>query len=327
MGKNRHSKDRLFLTATEWRGIGGKPTAAGPASQALPFDHCALSLTRFETPCCSPEGVVFDLVHIVPYLRKYKKNPVSGLPMTTDEIVRLTMHKNAEDKWHCPVTFKVFNNNSRIVANRSSGHVYSYEAVHELNVKARNMTDLMTGEPFTKADILTLYDVTSPECMALRDISTFVHTRQLREAQETTKGTASGVRHNPTTSHIMQEIAKRGDTRETLKDIEDRHRPEPYLADVKAVLALGAVTSDVDAGSTFTSQKAGASLTSSAAEVSTSGETRLASAEDVRNARWKVLRKLGKKGFVQLQTTHGSLNIEVHCDMCDPLPLLSTVLV
>lgn len=27
--------------------------------------------------------------------------------MTAKDIVRLTMHKNSEGKWHCPVTFKV----------------------------------------------------------------------------------------------------------------------------------------------------------------------------------------------------------------------------
>ena len=29
--------------------------------------------------------------------------------------------------YHCPITFKVFNENSHIVAIRNSGHVYSYE--------------------------------------------------------------------------------------------------------------------------------------------------------------------------------------------------------
>ncbi len=27
--------------------------------------------------------------------------------MTAKDIIRLTMHKNQEGKWHCPVTFKV----------------------------------------------------------------------------------------------------------------------------------------------------------------------------------------------------------------------------
>ena len=35
---------------------------------------------------------------------------------------------------------------------------YSYEAVKELNMKAKNWSDLLTGEKFTKKDIITLLD-------------------------------------------------------------------------------------------------------------------------------------------------------------------------
>ena len=93
MGKNRHSKDRLFLTATEWKDLGGqsREPSGGAALQALPFDHCALSLTRYETPCCTLEGVLFDLLHLLPYVKKYKKNPITGEPMTTEEIIRLNV--------------------------------------------------------------------------------------------------------------------------------------------------------------------------------------------------------------------------------------------
>ncbi len=31
--------------------------------------------------------------------------------------------------YHCPVTFRVFNENSHIVAIRTSGNVYSYEVM------------------------------------------------------------------------------------------------------------------------------------------------------------------------------------------------------
>ncbi len=33
---------------------------------------------------------------------------------------------------------------------------YSWDAVEELNIKARNFTDLLTSQPFTRADIITL---------------------------------------------------------------------------------------------------------------------------------------------------------------------------
>jgi hypothetical protein len=59
-------------------------------------------------------------------------------------------------KYHCPITFKEFNENSHIVVLKTSGNVYSSEAVEELNAKAKNWKDLLTGEPFTRKDIITI---------------------------------------------------------------------------------------------------------------------------------------------------------------------------
>lgn len=46
--------------------------------------------------------------------------------------------------------FKVFNDNSRILAIKTSGNVFAAEAVEELNFKAKGWNDLLTGEAFTK---------------------------------------------------------------------------------------------------------------------------------------------------------------------------------
>lgn len=103
MGKNKHSKDRLFITATEWATeYGGKKQAnRSGQSRPLPFDHCALSLAPFHTPCLLPNGtgVVFDFENIVPYLQKHNRDPVSGKEMTTRDIIRLHMSKNSDDEW------------------------------------------------------------------------------------------------------------------------------------------------------------------------------------------------------------------------------------
>lgn len=45
----QHSKDRMFLTATEWKGLGGKKAdGTNKSYRPLPFDACALSLQPFE---------------------------------------------------------------------------------------------------------------------------------------------------------------------------------------------------------------------------------------------------------------------------------------
>ena len=56
MGKNQHSKDRMFITATEHAGLyrGYKKKTIG-LTGALPFDCCALSLLPFDSPVCARE--------------------------------------------------------------------------------------------------------------------------------------------------------------------------------------------------------------------------------------------------------------------------------
>ena len=102
MGKNQHSKDRLFITATEWATqYGGKKRKATSEIRPLPFDHCALSLAPFQNPCMLPNntGVIFDYENIVPFLKKHKSDPVTGDPMTEGDIIRMHMDKNSDGEW------------------------------------------------------------------------------------------------------------------------------------------------------------------------------------------------------------------------------------
>ena len=64
MGKKQHSKDRMFVTATEWKEqFGGHKQNTNSASGALPYNCCALSLREFETPYWLIQflGSLFDL--------------------------------------------------------------------------------------------------------------------------------------------------------------------------------------------------------------------------------------------------------------------------
>ena len=108
MGKNKHSKDRMFVTATEHKYLyGGKRERAATDYRRLPFDHCALSFAPFDTPVATPEGHVFDLVNILPHLKRNgNRNPLSGAPLAPKDLISLTFHRNAAGKYHCPVTFK-----------------------------------------------------------------------------------------------------------------------------------------------------------------------------------------------------------------------------
>ncbi len=59
-----------------------------------------------EDPVCTDDGICFDVVSIVPYIRKHKKHPVSGVPLELKDLTRLHFHKNADGEYHCPVLNK-----------------------------------------------------------------------------------------------------------------------------------------------------------------------------------------------------------------------------
>lgn len=157
----------MFITSTEWSTLYGgkrKENFADPGFKRLPFDSCALSLTPFETPMATRDGIVFDLVNIVPYVKKHGVNPVTGEPLRLKDMIKLHYHKsvqkdkvevrrglgrrantlfspfipvsrNADGKYHDPVTFKIFTEHSHIVAIATSGNVYNYETIQDFNIK------------------------------------------------------------------------------------------------------------------------------------------------------------------------------------------------
>lgn len=54
--------------------------------------------------------------------------------------------QNGDGEYCCPVMGKVFTDHTHIVAVKQSGNVYCWEAVDELNVKAKNWRDLLSDE-------------------------------------------------------------------------------------------------------------------------------------------------------------------------------------
>ncbi|KAH7566700.1 hypothetical protein JRO89_XS08G0218400 [Xanthoceras sorbifolium] len=181
MGKKQHSKDRMYITKTEWATEwgGAKSKEIRTPFKRLPFYCCALTFTPFEDPVCTADGSVFEIMSITPYIRKYGKHPVAGTPLKLEDLIPVTFHKNAEGfffffffqffngvlysflafsagEFHCPVLNKVFTEYTHIVAVKTTGNVFCYEAIKELNIKTKNWKELLTDEPFTKEDLITI---------------------------------------------------------------------------------------------------------------------------------------------------------------------------
>ena len=64
--------------------------------------------------------------------------------------------------FHCPLTFKQFNENSKIIAVKETGNVYSYEAYKELNIDADWFHDLLDDSKFDPKNVIVLQDPKKP---------------------------------------------------------------------------------------------------------------------------------------------------------------------
>jgi len=304
MGKKQHQKDKLYLTTTEWRETYGgcKDDVITKALQAkfkrLPFTHCCISLQPFEDPICSPDGHIFDFTHIVPYLKKYGFNPVTGEKLDAKSLVKLHFHKNNDGEYHCPVTYRVFTNTSHIVAIRTTGNVYAYEAIEELNLKPKNFKDLLSDEPFTRKDIITLQD---PHQLEKFNISEFYHVKhqfKLRDEAELEKAMSDP-------NYFLKSV--NAETKETLSQLK-----KDYIPSGSGTMGEKASTSKSKADSVnaahYSTGMVAAGLTSTTMEPLTVHE---AAVVDERSLRYD---RVKKKGYVRLVTNYGPLNLELHCD-------------
>lgn len=295
MGKKQHQKDKMYLTCTEWTTIygGRKANVKERATfRKLEFYCCSLSLQPFEHPLCTPDGTIYDLMSIVPYLKKYGHNPITGEPLDPKSLIKLNFHKNSDGKYHCPVTFKIFNENSHIVAIQTTGNVYSHEAVERLNVKTKNLRDLLTDELFQKSDIITLQDPTNLEKF---DISSFHHIKNNLTIDE---DEVESVKKDPT--YFLRTLNP--ETRTTLEELyRDYKQPEKKSETKEKLTTRNAAH--------FSTGAVSRSFTSTVGAPVTHNEAAVLDRDIVR------YRQIKKKGYVRLHTSKGDLNFELHCDL------------
>lgn len=301
MGKKQHSKDQLYVTSTEWAvEWGGKKNISHIPYKTLPFDCCAISFRPFETPMCTADGVIFDIVNIVPYLKKFRKHPVTGNPLAASDLTKLKFTKNAEGKYICPVLYKTFNQHSHIVAIRTTGNVYSHEAVKELNLKAGSLRDLMDDTPFTRKDVITIQDPSDGSC---REIKQFNHVNEKLVAKPAKS--SDNVRHNEATSRIMAQMkssstfASASTSVAKPKDSSVASKPPAKPAPARWLQTTAAHA---------------ASFTSTTLQPVTHNEIAQLSQEEASRQRYAYLRSKKQKGYAQLQTSHGNINLELHTE-------------
>ncbi|XP_017286344.1 RING-type E3 ubiquitin-protein ligase PPIL2 [Kryptolebias marmoratus] len=298
MGKRQHQKDKMYITCAEYTNFYGGKRAEIPQAnfRRLSFDHCSLSLQPFEYPVCTEDGVVFDLLSIVPWIKKYGTNPISGEKLEAKSLIKLNFAKNSDGKYHCPVLYNVFTNNSHIVANKVTGNVFSHEAVEQLNIKTKSFKDLLTDEPFTRKDIITLQDPTNLDKF---NVSDFFHVKNNLKVLDPDEEKA---RQDPA-YHLKSTNLE---TRETLAELYKDYKGDQLLA--STMKEPEAKKTDKLNAAHYSTGRVSASFTSTAMTPATTHEAD-AIADDA--VRYQYVKK---KGYVRLHTNLGDVNLELHCD-------------
>lgn len=330
MGKNQHSKDQLHLRPTEWAqdGRGFKATKWTPFSK-LPLNCCFLSLQPFEKPVATRDGSIFEITHIIKYIKKFGVHPVHGAKLEISELIPLHFHTNAQGAYHCPVTFKVFGNNTAVCANMASGHVYCLEAVLELNKKNKNWNDLITGKPFKWTDIVVIQD---PENIEAREVAKFhfmISGHQEYVVQEITNPESKarlekgdGIRPNAALARVFEEKEKRAQEKKREEEEREAADPEGTAAakaaaeEAKAAAAaMELAAKNRKTNERYTSGEVGESFTSTARPLRTENTLRKLTEEEELQELYDTVRKKKQKGYVRVVTSLGCLNLELHTDI------------
>lgn len=233
---------------------------------------------------------------IIPFLKKYGVSPVTGEKISSKDLIKLSFHKNSKGEYHCPVTFKVFNENTHIVAVKPTGNVFAYDAIERLNIKPAYWKDLLTDEPFTRKDILTIQD---PSNLDKFNLQSFYHIKKKLKltGEEDEEEAMKDPKYNLKAINF--------ETKASLAELERDYKGDKYLG-VKDVEGKKA---DKFNAAHYSTGKVAASFTSTAFDRHTEFVADLIDENILRYER------VTKKGYVRLMTNHGPLSLELNCDM------------
>ena len=212
----------------------------------------------------------------------------------------MNLYKNAKDEYHCPITYKIFNENSHIVAIAKTGNVFSGEAVEQLNLKANFFKDLLTDEPFAKKDIITIQD---PNNLNKFNMSNFFY---LKENLKWEKEASASEKSDP--NFYLKAISN--EAKSALDELRSSY-VAPSTSTSSSNYTTSVQKADAVNAAPYSTGRVAASFTSTVMEICTRQEPAVIDEDEIR---WARLRKSGKKAYVCLVTNFGRLNIELFCD-------------
>lgn len=237
--------------------------------------------------------------------------------MKSSDLIKLNFAKNEAGEYVDPVTFKVFTDNTHIVALRPSGNVFAWDTVERLNVKAKMWRDLVTDEEFSRKDIITLQD---PQNIEARNLSSF---KYLKDGESVLTEEQLRERNDPINNvnlNAMGSSAKILKAKEAVARARaERSAQQTKGSASKALLSEKSKSTTVSHQPTkhvpfnaarHTTGLAAASFTSTGLTPHTEAELATLSDEQYMLKRGRVK----EKGYARISTTMGDLNLELQTE-------------
>lgn len=251
---------------------------------------------------------------------------MDGSPLKSSELIKLHFAKNEDGEYVDPVTYKVFTDNTHIVALRNTGNVFVYDTVERLNVKAKMWRDLVNDVEFTRTDIITLQD---PLNVTARDLSGF---KYLQDGVSVLTPEQEKERNQNVNLSVLGSSAKVLKAKEAVerarRERKDPNRNPALMSDKAMGPRADAKSSSSSSSSSngtgvahssriipynaaqHTTGKAAASFTSTGLTPHTSGERALLTDEEY----MLKARRVKNKGYARIQTNLGDLNVELQTE-------------
>ena len=218
-----------------------------------------------------------------------------------------------------PVTYKVFTDNTHLVAVGKTGNVYAWDTIERLNVKAKMWRDLVSEVEFVRKDIITLQDPLNVEG---RNLSEFKYLREglnsLTEEQRQER--SAGV--NKSALGSAASMLKDKDTAAAPAKPQIGkylHQQAPSTTPSTSLTKTPSTNGTSKSQSLHTSKaipynaaqhttgQAAASFTSTGLTPHTGGDLALLTDEEY----MLKPRRVKKPGYARISTNHGDINLEL----------------
>ena len=205
-----------------------------------------------------------------------------------------------------PVTYKVFTDNTHMVALKNSGNVFAYDTIEKLNVRAKMWRDLVSDVAFTRKDIITLQD---PQNVESRNLSSFKYLKEgvstLTPEQERVKNDPS-LNVNKTALGSGAKAFKSNTSSVSARNANAISRSSP--AAFKPPKSLHQSKAVPYNAAQYTTGRAAASLTSTGLTPHTSTERAILTEEEY----MLKPKRVKSFGYARMRTSLGNLDLELY---------------